>query len=113
MCSGAGCGDGDDTNACQVAPADDKADAAGTLTYSVSVTGSAQVNTIVYAGPAGEVTLDAPTLPFSLSLPVAAGASMHIEALGRAEAGGAIMASHSFLAPGQTTPVLSEAACER
>jgi hypothetical protein len=112
LCAAA-CGDGDSTNACQVAPASGTAEAAGALTYSVSVTGAAQVSSIVYTAPTGEVELEAPTLPFQVTLQVAAGASLHIEALGSAQKGGVITASYRLVEAGSTTPVLGEASCAR
>lgn len=111
LCCTAACGDGDDTGECQVAPADDTTDVAGTLVYSVRTVGTAQVHRIVYEGSSGPVTLDTPRIPFELSLQVGAEASVHIQAIGTTESGGSIIAGYRFSDPSNPSPVVTEATC--
>lgn len=114
MCwlGGSACGDGDDAEGCFVQPTADKSDEAGTLVYTVSGSAIAKVFKVVYAAPEGEKTVDNPTLPFSVSLQVPAGATMHIEVTGSAGPGASISAGYSFTNAAMSDSVLQSATCQ-
>ncbi|HEX6245604.1 MAG TPA: hypothetical protein VFZ61_31990 [Polyangiales bacterium] len=109
---GSACGDGDDSEGCLLQPEQGKAEAAGTLVYAVSGSAIAQVFKVVYATPAGEKTVDNPTLPFSVSLEVPAGASMHLEVTGSASPGASIMAGYSLRTADASAGAAVSATCQ-
>jgi hypothetical protein len=88
------CNKGGGSKDCNVGPATGTAPADGAVTYSVSMTGSGKVNSLVYLTAIGPVTQAIPTLPFSVTDSVKKGGSLSITAYGNTS--GTIYVSYAF-----------------
>lgn len=107
----AACGDGDDTEACVAEPERGEVETGGgTLNYSVVASAISSVTQIVYEGADGPVTVNSPTLPFSVSVVAKAGMDVGIKATGVAPAGGSVTAGYTLASA--TDPLAASATCQ-
>jgi hypothetical protein len=64
------CMKGPYTKSCELTTGYQTSPAAGIVAYEVHITGSAYLQNLTYYTGSGPVTVEKPTLPFSISLPV-------------------------------------------
>ena len=85
----------------------------GSVTYEVTVSGKASVNSLTYLVDGGETELESPALPWSKKLDVDSGDTISISATGNAETGGSFTARFSFQSVNGGNPSITFATCSR
>jgi hypothetical protein len=70
--------------------------------YSASKVGGANITTITYEGPAGNVYVSNPTLPWTISVSLIKGNSVAMSAVGTAPSGGGLTISYAIQYPNNT-----------
>ena len=66
------------------------------VTYSASNQNSGTISSITYLGANGEVIVDSPTLPWSVTVTIPQGKSVNITAIGTAPSGGTLYLTYTI-----------------
>lgn len=105
----AGCHKSDDNNGCTATANTRTAPAGGNIIYTAKAFGNnAKINSISYQNASGSVTVNNPTAPWQMLVPVAKGGTMSISVSG---VGDTILAGYTYLDSNGANPIAEAAQC--
>jgi hypothetical protein len=84
------CSKSDDSQPCDVSTNPTTAGAAESVSYSANKIGNATMSSLTYGGANGDIMVNNPTLPFSMTVNVPQGASISVSASGKSSSGGGL-----------------------
>jgi hypothetical protein len=96
---------------CNVSTAPASAAADGTVSYHASITGDADITTVIYRSADGPQDVSTPTLPFQVDVAVASGQALAITASGTAKSDGNVLVGYTFQDSAGSDPVVASAQC--
>ena len=102
---------GSQSEPCNISTAPATAGADGIVTYHASITGDADITTVIYRTVDGPQDVSDPTLPFDVDVAVTSGQALAITATGSAKDGGNVLAGYTFQDAAGSAPVVASAQC--
>ncbi|PZF74726.1 hypothetical protein DN068_00570 [Taibaiella soli] len=103
------CHKNDDNNGCTATANTQTAPAGGNIIYTAKALGNnSKINSVTYYGASGSVTVNNPTSPWQLLIPVQKGGTISISVSGVADT---VLAGYTYLDSNGANPIAEAAQC--